>query len=135
MKLSVPLSVTIPRKTKPDRKIALNLNIFRNLHHMTNNQAKVIFKELIVRGLKCSQMSCMGKPPYRFTYTLYQASGRATDIANVLSIVDKFTCDALVDLAIISDDNHKILPEVIYRYGGVDKEQPRAELEIESILP
>ena len=71
--------------------------------------------------------------PYRFTYTLFQQSGRATDVANVLSIVDKFTCDALVELGVLPDDNHKIVKEVVYRYGGVDKENPRAELEITSL--
>ncbi len=41
MILKLPLSVVIPRKTKEDKKIMLNLNTFRNLHYMTMNQAKI----------------------------------------------------------------------------------------------
>lgn len=139
MKLLLPLSVIIPRKTKEDRKVMLNLNIYRNLHHMTNNQAKAIFKDDLATMMiydyhwDIKRPELLLKAPYRFTYTLYQQSGRATDVANVLSIVDKFTCDALVELAVLPDDNHKIVKEVVYRYGGVDKENPRAELEIESL--
>jgi hypothetical protein len=137
--LHLPLSVMIPRKTKEDKKVALNLNIYRNLHHITNNQAKAIFADMVRAMLEydyhwdSKSPGLMMKPPYRFTYTLFQQSGRATDVANVLAIVDKFTCDSLVDLAVLSDDNHKIIQEVVYRYGGVDKDNPRAVLEIESI--
>lgn len=131
MRLILPLSITLPRKTKDDRKINLNLNIYRNLHHMTNNQAKTMFKYLLSQA---NGLPCLSKHPYRFIYTLFQQSARATDVANVLSIVDKFTCDALVELGVLIDDNHKIIPEVVYRYGGVDKVNPRAELLIKSIV-
>ena len=139
MKLTLPLSVLIPRKTKEDKKVILNMNVYRNLHHMTNNQAKALFKEYMDRTLprivRCGEgfLDVGLVYPYRFTYTLFQQSGRATDVANVLSIVDKFTCDALVELGVLPDDNHKIVKEVVYRYGGVDKENPRAELEITSL--
>ena len=131
MKINLPLFVMIPRKTKEDKKVILNMNVYRNLHHMTNNQAKAIFKEHL--QMTRHNRDRMPQAPYRFTYTLFQQSGRATDVANVLSIVDKFTCDALVELKVIPDDNHKILQEVVYRYGGIDKDNPRAELEIISI--
>lgn len=130
MKIKIPLHINIPRVKSEDKKIMLNMNVYRNLHHMTNNKAKTIFKELISSYLSASCSALNLLPPYRFTYTLYQASNRSTDIANILSIVDKFTCDALVELGVIKDDNCKILSEVVYRYGGVDKEDPRAELEI-----
>lgn len=132
MKINLPLFVVIPRKTKEDKKVILNMNVYRNLHHMTNNQAKAVFKNEL--AVDIGQIGYLiPSPPFRFTYTLFQQSGRATDVANVLSIVDKFTCDALVDLQIISDDNHKIIQEVVYKYGGVDKKIPRAELEITTI--
>ncbi len=128
MILTLPTYVTIPRKTKEDRKVILNLNVYRNLHHMTNNQAKAEFKKEV-------HCDCpLPSPPYRFTYTLYQATGRATDVANVCCVVDKFACDALVELGAIPDDNHKVVAEVVYRYGGVDKANPRVELEIANVL-
>lgn len=127
LQLQVPLVVHLPRKTKEDKKIYLNLNTYRNLHHMSNNQAKVLFKGLLTEALG-DLAPLQGQ--VRLTYTMYQQANRATDVANVLSIVDKFTCDALVELGILSDDNCRIVPEVVYRYGGVDKDNPRAELAI-----
>lgn len=124
----------IPRVTMADKKIALNFNVYRNLHFVLKNQIKVIFKDIVLNALNGDIIEKGVFPPYRFTYTLFQASNRSTDVANVLSIVDKFACDALTSLLIIEDDNHKILSEVIYRYGGVDKENPRAELSIESSI-
>lgn len=136
LSLSLPLSILIPRKTKEDKKVILNMNTYRNLHHMTNNQAKIIFKDLVRELIGQFSLSLRvpgNPPPYKLTYTLYQEQNRKTDVANVLSIVDKFACDALVELGIIPDDNCRIIGEVVYKYGGVDKGYPRAELEITSI--
>lgn len=133
MKLTLPLEVWIPRKTKEDKRIALNLNIYRNSHHMTLNQAKAEMKEHVGLALEHHTELDYG-PPYRFTYTIFPPTGRAFDIGNVGSIVQKFTDDALVELGVIKDDNHKIIPEVVYRFGGVDKEHPRAELVIEPMV-
>jgi hypothetical protein len=131
MRLVLPTFVMIPRKTKEDKKVFINLNTYRNLHHMTNNQAKQIFKEELRFDLPFA--GAMPSPPLRLTYTLYQATGRATDVANVCCVADKYASDGLVELGVISDDNHKIISEVVYRYGGVDRENPRVELLIESI--
>jgi hypothetical protein len=69
--------------------------------------------------------------PLIATFTVYPDSNRKMDVSNVCSIVDKFACDALVELARLKDDNHKIIPAINYRFGKVDKENPRVELEIE----
>jgi len=47
MKICLPFSVVIPRKTKADKVFAMNLNIYRNSHHMTLNQAKVLWKDIV----------------------------------------------------------------------------------------
>lgn len=133
MKIILPLEVVIPRKTKDDKRVALNLNIYRNLHHMTLNQAKIAMKDCVRVALPIMPAN-VEPPPYRFTYTIFPKTGRALDLGNVGSIVQKFTDDALVELGIIKDDNHKIVSEVMYKFGGVDKDNPRAELQIESIF-
>lgn len=130
MKIILPLSVTLPRKTKADKVFTLNLNIYRNSHHMTLNQAKVAWKDIVavaVQGLPFNVTA-----PHLFTYTVFPGSGRSFDIANVCSIIDKFTCDALQELGIIANDNYKSIPMVIYRIGKIDKENPRCELVITS---
>ncbi len=139
MKIILPLSVNIPRKTKEDKVFILNLNIYRNSHHFTLNAAKIIWKEnlrlALYEGNRPAPDKAMDniKPPFHFTYTIYQSSGRAFDVSNVCSIIDKFTADALQEFGIIPNDNYKYIPIITYRFGGVDKENPRAELEIREI--
>lgn len=61
--------------------------------------------------------------PLRFTY--YSDSKRSGDLSNKWqSIEDTFT-----DCGIIEDDNWFILPDIHMKFGGVDKENPRAEIE------
>lgn len=81
----------------------------------------------------CIHAKMLHKPPYVFIYTIYPNSNRKFDLGNVCSIIQKFTDDALIELGIITDDSYKIIPNINYRFGGVDKENPRAELEIISV--
>ena len=127
--MTLPLEVMIPRKTCEDKRVIMNLNIYRNAHHMTLNQAKVEMSKhvsLAVQGKEFSDIA----PPYKFTYTIFPSTGRAFDLGNVCSIVQKFTDDALIEFGVIKDDNYKVVREVVYRFGEIDKVNPRAELEI-----
>jgi len=56
------------------------------------------------------------------------------DISNVLSIHDKFFCDALVELGKLPDDNYKYIPEVKYVFREVDKLNPRVDIYIDPII-
>jgi Holliday junction resolvase RusA-like endonuclease len=137
VRLSLPLSVILPRK-KQARLFPLNLNIYRNTHYIVLNQAKKLYKEKVEQAwneetytqclLPLSEINI--KPPFIFVYTVFPANNRAFDLANILPIVQKFTDDALIELGIIKDDNHKIVSAINYRFGKVDKEKPRVELEI-----
>jgi hypothetical protein len=75
----------------------------------------------------------IGEPPYHFIYTVFPANNRKFDLANVLPIVQKFTDDALIELGIIDDDSYKVIRAIDYRFGHVDKDNPRCELEIRSL--
>ena len=136
MKIILPLSVIIPRKTKADKVFALNLNIYRNAHHMILSKAKVLWKDVVMSAVSIPACSNFRRvevaPPFRFVYTVYPSSGRKFDLANVLPIVQKFTDDALIELGVISDDSYKIVKAIDYRFGEIDKENPRVELEIVS---
>ena len=61
-------------------------------------------------------------------YVYYPGSKRRVDVANPCSVIDKFTCDAIVKNGILVDDNVSILKEVRYVYGGVDSNDPRCDL-------
>ncbi len=132
MKISLPLFVWQRRKTKPDKKIYLNKNVERNMHHAVYNKIKQEYKD-IVRLAIVEAGYDLDRPllvPLRLSYTLYPATKRKVDISNPLSIVDKFAADALVSLGLIEDDNYQFIPEVRYLWGGVDKANPRCEVKI-----
>lgn len=129
MKITLPLSVTLPRKTKADKVWILNINNYRNTHYLVLNAAKIAWKGVV----NVTPGVHIGNPPYRFTYTVFPETNRKFDLANVLSIVQKFTDDCLIELKVIQDDNYKVIPVVVYLFGHVDKENPRVELEIQSI--
>ncbi|MBU4317108.1 MAG: hypothetical protein KKF30_07520 [Proteobacteria bacterium] len=130
MKIILPLEVIIPRKTKEDKVFPLNLNIYRNTHYMTLNEAKELMLYEVEKRLPGGSA---GSPPYLFTYTIYPRTGRGFDLGNVCSIIQKFTDDALIHLGVIIDDNYKIVREINYRFGEIDKVNPRAELIISSM--
>lgn len=136
MKLSLPLSVLVPRIKKDDLVFWLNLNVYRNAHYQTLNQAKKLYKDQVMIALidagwsprKAKAKKLEG--PLALTFTLFLGRKVAADVSNICSIVDKFTCDALVELKVIEDDNINIIPAAYYEFGGIDKENPRCELEI-----
>jgi hypothetical protein len=139
MKIILPFSVSIPRKKSADKVWILNLNTYRNTHHFTLNTVKILWKDIVAEAISQEAVRKWCYDPkhtfskFRFVYTVYPETQRKFDLGNVLSIVQKFTDDALIDLGIIPDDNYKIIEEVVYRYGGWCKSYPRIELEIESI--
>lgn len=97
---------------------------------MTLNQAKIAYKDKVKEALEACSDLVLSEGPYKFTYTVFPATKRAFDLGNVLPIIQKFCDDALIDLGVIKDDNWNIVQEIDYRFGAIDKEDPRVELEI-----
>ena len=52
---------------------------------------------------------------------------------NVISVIDKFFQDALVERGCIEADDLSIVIEVNSKYIGIDKENPRLEVTITKI--
>ena len=95
-KFILPISVTLPRKRVANKKIMLNLNIYRNLHFQVNNQIKELFKPIELSEFKAEKIS--------ISYVLEKTSKRKFDTMNIISIVDKFFLDWLVENEYIPDD-------------------------------
>ena len=110
-----------PLRTK---EMMLNLNQYRNAHFFKLNNSKASYKAIMKKQIE--QLPAFNK--VSITYTVFFGSKRKTDISNVCSIVDKYFCDALVELGKLPDDNYDYIQEVIYRYGGIDKDNPRVEI-------
>jgi len=51
-------------------------------------------------------------------YRLYLKSRRKIDVNNVLTVVDKYFQDCIVDAGIIKDDNYKYIQRTEFLYGG-----------------
>ena len=116
--------VILPRKTKKDKKVYLNLNVYRNLHFQINNQAKEKYNELMREQLQNVKL----QTPIELKFVLYKKQNRKTDRSNILSICEKFFCDALVYHQCIKDDNDDFIKSSHYYSGGIDKENPRVEI-------
>ena len=123
MKIISPLAVPSGNK-----KFILNLNNYRNTHYILLNKAKRNYYYLIKSHLK----SLKGKNYDKaiLTYTLYPKSARMTDLDNVISIHQKFFQDALVKENVIKEDNYKHIYHNIQKFGAVDKNNPRVEIDI-----
>lgn len=125
MKFSVPLRVKISK----NKYFILNLNNYRNAHYRVLTSAKRTFTDYILDldvpftpFTKC-----------RLHYKYYPASNRSYDSMNVVSIVDKFVCDALIKKGVIRDDNYKIVEFPTFTPMPVDRDNPRMEIEIERL--
>ena len=120
MNVKLPLDVYYSKK----KKFILNLNNYRNAHYRVLALAKKIYSEDLVTKI---QDLPRFSDPVRLTYIYYARSNRRLDISNPCSVIDKFACDALVKARIIEDDNFNQIKEVVYKFGGVDKDDPRCE--------
>jgi Holliday junction resolvase RusA-like endonuclease len=118
-----PLRVPVGKKL-----FTCNLNIYRNTFYQTLNRAKVEYKKMIKGQLE----GLVLKPPVTIIYTYYPPDKRVSDLGNVLPIHAKFFEDTLVESGCLKDDNYKFINQTIYRFGAIDKGNPRVEIEIRS---
>ena len=128
-KIISPLFVTLPRKTVKDKRIALNMNTYRNLHHRISNDAKKAYSEAIREQLKDLSI----KTPVEVTYKVYKASKRRLDKMNVISVVSKFLLDSITDYGCWEDDNDDYVKTETILPTELDRENPRVEIIIKEI--
>lgn len=119
-----PIYLPMQRKTKPDKKAALNLNAYRNRNFIVNNNLKKDYKEWMKSQLEWKVF----QTPIEIVYTLYRS--HKPDLMNVTSIVDKFFCDTLQEYWCIPDDNVDHIAHFYPSNGWRDKDFPRMEIKI-----
>ena len=116
-----PIYLTIPRKTKADKKIPLNLNWYRNAHFRLSNEVKHIYCDIMKDQLEGVKL----KTPIQVIFKLKKKGKRLVDKNNVYSIVAKFFYDALTHYGCIEDDSDKYIGFESYFptvYNGMDDE-------------
>lgn len=120
--LSLPLAVSVGK----DKSVRLNLNVYRNLHHYLNNNAKVAFKELILPKLS----GIPRQDKIHLNYVLFTPNAAKRDIMNIGCIVDKFFSDLLTEAKVIDDDHGDIVVSASFSFGGIDRANPRVDVTI-----
>ncbi len=108
-------------------KNALNLNFYRNAHYIFNDRAKKEFKEIISPQINALKGYSVIRPVYRYWLA------RKADIGNVHSVVEKYFLDALVETGKIKDDSCNDVLGADYEFMGIDRENPRCEIEIKEL--
>ena len=130
-RITAPLFVLLPRKTKPPKKQILNLNNYRNWHYIANNQTKQAFKD----ALRLQLEGKIFTTPIKIEFAYYKPTNRKSDRSNVLSIVEKFLCDAMVEFGCIPDDSDEYIESCHYYGGSIDKENPRVDIAVIEVNP
>jgi len=129
IRIDAPLAVYLPRKTKKDRRIAINLNIYRNLNFMMNNEAKKIYADMIRHVIKDKVI----QTPVSITYRVYKATKRHLDKGNVIAVTQKYLLDALTEEGCWTDDNDDYVKTEVLLPTRLDRKNPRCEVIIKSI--
>lgn len=109
----IPTYVHVSKKNQK----AVNLNIYRNLHHHHLNTQKKNFEDEVMPLLR-------GKPRAErvwIHYTVFAPSNRRLDTMNVGSIADKYFSDTMVEAGRIPDDNSEHVVLVTFSFGGLAK--------------
>lgn len=63
-------------------------------------------------------------PRCKITAVFYSSTKRKSDLSNKWESIG----DLLVDSKILVDDNWEVIPELLLKYGGHDKKNPRVEI-------
>ena len=124
-----PLFVMLPRKTRAAKRVSLNMNTYRNLHHRTSNDAKKAYTKLISEQLIDLDI----QTPVEITYKVYKASNRRLDKMNVISVVSKFLLDAITEYGCWEDDNDIYVKTETILPTELDRVNPRVEVIIKEI--
>lgn len=126
MILRVPTEIYLKKKTKDDEKIILNFNSYRNMNrfklgHVKNEFNRIFMPEVERWKSEFGYLLNYDKSMFKIKlrYTITAANQRKFDVANILSIVDKFACDCLVKGGIMQDDNWEFMSGVEFSFGGV----------------
>ncbi len=130
MKITMPLYMTKTYKTKPNKKIYINLNNYRNMNKFLEHEIKDKYQKEAITQLSLSWKTKLATP-ITITYTLFVWDKRLKDLNNITSISDKYFSDALVEWWFIEDDNYNYVNSTINKFGGYEKGKGRLEIKIE----
>lgn len=124
-----PTFVDIPRKSKPDKRVYINLNTYRNLHYAVNNKVKKMYLEAIREQL----VGVTIETPCEITYKVYKPTRRRLDKMNVIAVCSKYLLDAITELGCWEDDNDDHVKTETILPTEYDKNNGRVEVTISTV--
>lgn len=127
--LTCPLYVDLPRKTKKDKRVYINMNSYRNLHFLVNNQVKKMYLEAVREQLE----GVVIQTPVEVTYKVYKKTARRLDKMNVVAITSKYLLDAITELGCWEDDNDEHVKTEVILPTELDRDNGRVEVTIKTI--
>ena len=125
--ISIPICLEAGIRKK--KNFFLNLNSYNRWHFQEKNQLKKLFKISIIKNVR--ELKPIEK--CEITFKIFYPTKRLFDLDNVGSVLSKFTHDVLTEAEIIPDDNYQVISKLTFEFGGIDLENPRAEVEIKEI--
>lgn len=99
------------------------MNNYRNWHYQVSNDAKRRFKSEIY-----DLLDFRFDNKIKIEYFYYAPDKRTRDLMNVISVVDKFFQDAMVERGCIKSDDLSTVVEVNSCYMGIDRDKPRLDV-------
>lgn len=126
--LVTPMYIELERKTKKNRRVAINMNSYGNVNHHINNEVKKRFKAIVSEQLKGVTI----ETPVNITYQVFKPSRRRLDKMNVIAVTSKYLLDAITELKCWEDDNDDYVKVETLLPTKYDKGNGRVEILIES---
>ena len=110
------------------KKFALNLNVYRNAHHMVLNKAKIIFKNQLLA--EYPELKKIKSDRVEIGYLIERCDNKKFDTMNIVSVVDKFFLDALVEFGCIPDDNYNYVRYKVIQTSAYPEKMPDKKIHI-----
>lgn len=124
-----PTFIDIPRKSKPDKRVYINMNTYRNLHYAVNNKVKKMYLDAVKSQLEGVKIVT----PCEITYKVYKPTKRKLDKMNVVAVCSKYLLDAITELGCWPDDNDDYVKKETIMPTEYDKGNGRVEVVVSSV--
>lgn len=129
-KIILPIYYTNKTKPRKNKTFLVGLNWYRNAHYMELSAVKNYYSKMVKDCIDDIDFKINGE--YGASYKLfYKHSG--CDAMNVVSVIDKFTHDALQEAGIVKNDNVTHYIKTFSDKPIKDKDNPRIEITIKEI--
>jgi hypothetical protein len=125
VKLTLPIYWEKVYKTKKNKVHLIGMNFYRNAHYFDKNNLKSYIQDIVYDQIK--DKDPISLEFYRLDINIYYKNP-SCDGANIASVIEKFTLDALQTVNVVPEDNVKHHKGSTWNVAGRDKENPRCEI-------